>query len=138
MRLILRFVNAGGGGIYQYGPEIPYDYTRHPLPEEDGGLREWLHEHSDRERDKFYFGFDSVDQARAWFYDWKVLVTLQNCGAKLRVYAVPDWAVYVGFAQAVFRIDEAELVAEFPPTRLHDADFEDTIEELDNIVGRWV
>lgn len=138
MRLILRFVNADGGGIYQDGPEIPYDSMRHPLPEEDGGLQEWMETHSYKERELFFFGFDSVDQARAWFYDWKVLVTLQNCGAKLRVYAVQDWAVYVGFAQAVFRIDEAELVAEFQPTALHDENFDDTIEALDNLVGEWV
>lgn len=135
MRLILRFEHEDGTGVYQFGPEIPYDSLRHPLPEEDGGLREWMHEHTYMERQEFFFGFDSVDQARAWFYDWKVLVALQNCGAKLRVYAVPDWAVYVGFAQAVFRIDVAELVTEFQPTALHDADFEDTIEELDNIVA---
>lgn len=133
--MVLRFEHADGTGIYQSGPYIPYDATRHPLPEADGGLRDWVHEHTLEERENFFFGFDSVHQARSWFYDWKVLVTLENYGAKLRVYAVPDWAVYVGYAQTVFRIAEAELVAEFQPTDLHDADFEDTIEELDNLIA---
>lgn len=136
MYLILRFEQADGTGVYQFGPEIPFDEVRHPLPEADGGLQGWLHEHTYMERQAFFFGFDSVYQARSWFYDWKVLETLENHGAKLRVYAVPDWAVYVGFAQTVFRIAEAELVAEFPPTDLHEADFDDTIEELENIVVR--
>ena len=136
MYLILRFEHGEGGGIYQYGPEIPFDATRHPLPEADGGLQEWMNTHTYEERELYFFGFDSVDQARAWFYDWKVLETLENHGAKLRVYAVPDWAVYVGFSQTVFRIDEAELVAEFQPTDLHEDDFYDTIEELENLVVR--
>lgn len=138
MQLILRFEHADGGGIYQYGPEIPYDSVRHPLPECDRGLQEWRRTHTPKERELYFFGFDSVDQARAWFYDWKVLVTLEHYGAKLRVYAVPEWAVYVGFAQTVFRIDEAELVAEFKPTDLHNDTFEDTIEELDNFVAERV
>lgn len=138
MRLILRFEHEDGGGIYQFGPEIPYDELRHPVPERDGGLQEWMDTHTPEERELYFFGFDSVDQARAWFYDWKVLVTLEHYGAKLRVYAVPSWAVYVGFAQTVFRIDEAELVAEFKPTDLHNANFEDTIEELDNFVAERV
>lgn len=136
MQLILRFEHEDGGGIYQYGPEIPYDSMRHPLPEADGGLQEWMDTHTYEERQLYFFGFDSVDQARAWFYDWKVLVTLEHCGAKLRVYAVPDWAVYVGFAQTVFRIDEAELVVEFKPTDLHDADFDGTIAALEDKLDR--
>lgn len=136
MKLILRFEQADGSGIYQGDLYIPYDVTRHPLPEHDGGLQGWMHEHSVIERDKFFFGFDSVDQARAWLYDWKVLVTLEHYGAKLRVYAVPDWAVYVGFAQTVFRIDEAELVVEFKPTDLHDADFDGTIAALEDKLDR--
>lgn len=135
MYLILRFEHADGTGIYQSEPVIPYDATRHPLPQADGGLQVWCDEYSVEERENFFFGFDSVHQARSWFYDWKVLVTLENYGAKLMVYAVPDWAVYVGYAQTVFRIAEAELVAEFQPTDLHDADFEDTIEELDNLIA---
>lgn len=138
MRLVLRFEHMDGEGIYQYGPVIPFDATRHPLPENDGGLQGWLQEYTYLEQVAFFFGFDSVYQARSWFYDWKVLTTLENCGAKLRVYAVPDWAVYVGFAQTVFRKAEAELVAEFQPTDLHDADFEDTIEELDNLIAERV
>ena len=138
MYLILRFEHGEGGGVYQYGPEIPFDEVRHPLPENDGGLRDWIHEHTFLEQQAFFFGFNSVHQARSWFYDWKVLVTLENYGVKLRVYAVPEGAVYVGFAQTVFRIAEAELVAEFQPTVLHDADFEDTIDKLDNLVAERV
>lgn len=138
MRLVLRFEHADGGGIYQSGPIIPYDSERHPLPECDGGLREWMRDYTFIERELYFFGFDNADQARSWFYDWKVLVTLENYGAKLRVYAVPDWAVCVGFAQTVFRIDEAELVAEFKPTDLHNATFDDTIEELDKLVAERV
>lgn len=132
MRLVLRFEHAQGGGIYQSGPVIPYDSVRHPLPQADGGLQDWIHEHTPKERENFFFGFDSVYQARSWFYDWKVLVRLENYGAKLRVYAVPYWAVYVGYAQTVFRIAEAELVAEFYPTDLHEADFDDKIEKLED------
>lgn len=136
MRLVLRFEQRGGAGIYQCGPEIPFDAARHPLPEADGGLQGWLHEHTRLERQAFFFGFDSVYQARSWFYDWKVLVTLENYGAKLRVYAVPDGDVYVGYAQTVFRIAKAELVAEFRPTDLHEVNFDATLEELENIIVR--
>lgn len=134
MKLILRFEQADGSGIYQGDLYIPYDVTRHPLPEHDGGLQGWMHEHSVIERDKFFFGFDGVDQARAWFYDWEVLVKMEDCGANLRVYAVPDWAVYVGFAQTVFRIAEAEFVAEFDPTALHHPQFDETYTTLYNAV----
>ena len=130
MYVILRFEQADGMGVYQCGPYIPYDATRHPLPVNDGGLQEWRTEYSAEERENFFFGFDSVEQARAWFYDWKVLVTLRDYGAKLRAFVVPDHAVHVGYAQTVFRIRHAELIAEFEPTVLHNENFCDVYDEL--------
>ena len=131
MYVILRFEQADGTGIYQFGgPEIPYDSVRHPLPACDSGLREWRRTHTPEERESFFYGFDSVEQARAWFFDWKVLVTLQNHGAKLRAFVVPDHAVHAGFAQTVFHVCYAKLIAEFDPTMLHDEDFCDVYDEL--------
>jgi len=130
MYVILRFEHADGLGIYQCGPVIPCDVARHPLPACDGGLHVWRDEYSTAERENFFFGFDSVEQARAWFYDWKVLVTLEQHGAKLRAFVVPDHAVHVGYAQTVFKIQHATLIASFNPTELHEADFCDVYEAL--------
>jgi hypothetical protein len=130
MYVILRFEQADGTGIYQSGPCIPYNATRHPPPACDGGLKAWRDKYSAWERENFFFGFDSVEQARAWFYDWKVLLTLKQYGAKLRAYVVPDHAVHVGFAQTVFLIRHAELIAEFDPTELHEDEFCDVYDEL--------
>lgn len=134
MKLILRFEQSDGSGIYQGTTYIPYDVTRHPVPEADQGLREWRLLYTMGEREQFFFGFDGVEQARAWFYDYNVLSTLEAHGCKLVVYAVEDEHVHVGYAQTVFLIVHAELVAEFDPTALHHPQFDETYTALYNAV----
>lgn len=121
-------------GIYQGTSYIPYDAARHPLPESDYGLREWREMHSRSARERFFFGFNSVKQARAWFYNWDVLNIMKEHGGKLVAYAVVDEHVHVGYAQTVFTIEHAVLVAEFDPTDLHHPQFDEIYDALYNAV----
>jgi len=138
-KLILRFEQSDGCGVY-YGGGVANDFIeaeRHPLPEQDGGLREWYEEHTEEGRYNFLFGFGTLAQARAWFYDWDCLESMEGEGDRLKVYAVEndEDAVVVGYSQTVFRIAEAELVAEFNPTDLHHPQFHDTLYALKEAVN---
>lgn len=138
-RLIIRFEQPCGIGVY-YGGGVANMYVelgRHPLPEQDAGLREWLHEYTEEGRSEWFFGFGTLAQARAWFYRWDVLEAMEREGDKLKVYAIEndEDAVVVGYSQTVFRIAEAELVAEFNPTDLHHPQFHDTLHALNEAVN---
>lgn len=138
-RLVLRFEQSDGCGVY-YGGGVANDYVeaeRHPLPEQDGGLRQWYEEHNEEGRYNYLFGFGTLAQARAWFYNWDCLEAMQADGDRLKVYAVEndEDAVVVGYSQTVFRIAEAELVAEFDPTMLHHPEFDTTLDKLYNVVN---
>lgn len=134
MKLILRFEQPDGMGIYQGTSYIPYDAARHPLPESDYGLRKWREMYSRSARERFFFGFNSVKQARAWFYDRNVLNIMEEHGCKLVAYAVEDEHIHVGYAQTVFMIEHAVLVAELDPTDLHHPRFDETYQTLYNAV----
>lgn len=134
MRFILRF-ELNGSGVYQthISGLLKYNRERHPLPSEDGGLREWYAETLEFERDVYFYGFDDLKQARAWFYSQRDIEILTEHGAKLQVYAVPDDAVVVGYTQTVFRITKAHFVAEFDPQHLHHELFDEVLETLYNV-----
>lgn len=134
MKLILRFEQPDGMGIYQGTLYIPYDAARHPLPEADHGLREWRDMYSGSARERFFFGFNSVEQARSWFYNRDVLERMEERECKLVAYAVEDEHIHVGYAQTVFMIEHAVLVAELDPTDLHHPQFDETYDALYNAV----
>ncbi len=138
-RLIIRFEQSDGCGVY-YGGGVANEYVeseRHPIPEQDAGLGKWRQEYTAEDRSEWFFGFGTLAQARAWFYDRECLEAMEEEGNRLKVYAVEDDAdvVVVGYAQTVFRILKAELVAEFNPTDLHHPQFHDTLHALNEAVN---
>lgn len=133
-RLVIRFEQSCGTGVY-YGGGVANNYVefeRHPLPIHDAGLLEWRWEYTEEARYEWFFGFGTLAQARAWFYRWDCLEAMRREGDRLKVYAIEDDAdgVVVGYSQTVFRIAEAELIAEFDPTDLHHPQFQDTLYAL--------
>lgn len=133
MELIIRFETQYDGGIYQdhdTGWAVDYDARHHPLPGQDSGLRDWYRGNNIEARYRYHFGFNSLTQARAWFYNYKWLEKLDILKAKLVIYAVRKQHTVGGFAQAVFLKHEAERIAEFPCVALHEPEFDGTLERL--------
>lgn len=134
MKLVLRFQTNDGVGPYSAGG-VAGDYFNcdaHPLPTHDGGLSHWWRTLSWDDAGQYLFGFCSVDQARAWFYEYECLEAMgEEDGIKLILVAVPDDAVKVGFAQTVFKKHVGVLIAEFEPTALHLPEFEEVYKTLE-------
>lgn len=133
MELIIRFETHYDGGIYQdhdTGWAVDYDARHHPLPGQDSGLRDWYRGNNVEVRHQYHFGFNSLTQARAWFYNYNWLEKLDILKAKLVIYAVRKQHTVGGFAQAVFLKHEAERIAEFPCVALHEPEFDGTLERL--------
>ena len=81
---------------------------RHPVPQDDSLLMESLRKDGFSEPyfPRFRFGFKSIEQLRAWFYDDKILLALEALGFKLAIY---DADVLVGSSQAVI-LDEEHVL----------------------------
>lgn len=133
MELIIRFETYYDGGIYQdhdTGWAVDYDSKKHPLPNQDSGLQQWYQDNDEEERYGYSFGFNSLTQARAWFYNYAWLEKLDVLEAKLVVYAVRQQHIVEGYAQTVFVKREAERIAEFPCVALHNPQFDVTLGNL--------
>lgn len=119
---VYRIEDADGDGVYR-GAVSLYNYPqfnefsqdrRHPVPREDSKLMNALpktaKEPDEFSRDlmtirrkwieSFIFGFSSLGQLRAWFYDDTVLEWLHDNGFKLVAY---EGVAYHGNAQSIIR-----------------------------------
>ncbi len=130
--LILRFETELGHGVYSH-LGVPHDFmneVRHPGPRRDQGLAGWWATNTIEERAQYLYGFDSVKQARSWFYDKEVLQTMQDWGCILKVLYVPEEDIEVGYAQTVFLPGSSKLLETFAPTDLHSRAFPRVIKGL--------
>lgn len=106
MSLIYRIEGPDGKGMYWSAARVPSvcngmqgDY--HPLPEDDSKLQEQMDNVSDM---KIYrFGFDSVEQLRAWVYSDVWLQELHDAGFKLiTLHYKKESDVLVGYTQVMY------------------------------------
>ncbi len=136
MRLVLRFETDDGCGVYSGASSANFyvDSERHPLPEFDAGLAPWWNCSGDDTVCRYLFGFATLEQARAWFYNGECLQAIQHEGCKLVVYAVPGADVIVGYSQTVFNPATAQTVAEFKPLELHNKAFEHILQALNDSI----
>lgn len=108
MRQIFRLEHPASGYKGPYtGPSIKgfhnfSDNRRHPTPLEDSGLRDIWSKFSMVNSKHWMFGFGSFTQFKAWFYNDDILVEAYKAGYVVNVYEVPDIAIHLGNAQAVF------------------------------------
>lgn len=105
--LVYRVVDKDGDSPY-YGNlcdsiGMPCGYsTQHPDPEKDGiGWVNWYE----------YCGFESLVALYNWFGEW--FEELDDAGALVRVYQVPDSEVRKGRKQLVFRLNSSIHVETF-------------------------
>ena len=110
-------MGCGGCGLNS-SPDAP-----HPMPYEDSKLMVSLKLNMASDwwfvRGKYRYGFNSLDQFRAWFYDDKDLIFLHERGFHLSIYDVPQ--VYEGNSQSLI------------PEKFHDAGFIEETKALNTI-----
>lgn len=109
-RLVYRLEHTEtGAGVYDFtSGVVEFDNIRHPLPHTDTKLQSSLY---NKEIYVFYghhFGFSSIDQLRAWFYNDDWLYKLSLKGVVLSVYAAKEY--YGGNSQCVFKKATATLL----------------------------
>jgi len=136
-RLVYRLENASNqrgvytGGGYGVINEWLYEKTgskncaKHPTPSEDSLLTKNCNEANIAPFGGFWrFGFKSMAQLRAWFFDDTILDMLANEGIVFTVYEVTDEKEFIdGNAQIVFHGDchiEANRKLSVSPKRLND------------------
>lgn len=104
---IYRIENSLGEGAYRGRPWVSiedYIYTdtnSHPNPNNDSGLKmnaPHLYNDGYFEASEFFFGFSSISQLKAWFYNDKLLETFDRSGYFL---VELEGEVYHGNAQSV-------------------------------------
>jgi hypothetical protein len=111
MTIVYRLENIAGEGVYACASScIEHDWNRHPMPIEDSLLM-WNLDNSKYPISKCHFGFISLDQLRAWFYNDKWLTNVSEHGVLLSVYDVED--VYIGNTQVVFVRGDVEPVERY-------------------------
>lgn len=90
------------------------DTSRHPTPSRDSKLKETAAHLFDEFGwfcgDTFIFGFESIAQLRAWFYNDEIFSYLDNEGFVL-VEMVGE--IYHGNCQSVIKRSTAEIVKTF-------------------------
>lgn len=102
--------------VWRWGAEGPFDIAgKHPSPDHDSGLRNWWLAHVTRAPDEetldaIRFGFASLEQLHAWFYNDDWFTSMDKNGFHLRIYDVSDDNVIKGRAQVIFYKDAAKLV----------------------------
>lgn len=95
-----------GSGVYDFTTDVvEFDSSRHPLPHFDTKLQSSL---QNRPIYRYHFGFSSIDQLRAWFYNDDWLYKLSLKGVVLSVYAAKEY--YGGNSQCVFKKATATLL----------------------------
>lgn len=130
MGLIYRVERFDGTGPYVGQHELPEKIlpsgftNEHPDPSDDSLLVDRINMQIRREAEDdehyrpvsmfsfimdrgYFFGFNSQDQLRRWFYADEWLVKLDQNGFNLSVYEVPPQYVFVGHTQAVFLREKA-------------------------------
>jgi hypothetical protein len=105
--LVYRIENEHGHGAYRIPVEWrsfsqPYSDTRHPGPSDDPLLRPYWTLMSGRMKDHYFFGFESIEQLKNWFFDREWLEDLHNSGAKLSIYQSNEDDVIYGRTQLIF------------------------------------
>ncbi len=114
--LVYRIETEDGDGPYggaepKWGLNKPYCGDRHPTPEDDSKLRDaWIKIVRDGFSSDWRFGFTSVDQMRAWFYEDDWLVAMHDIGLGLVVYGCSTDEVRLGHTQAVFERGRCDVV----------------------------
>lgn len=115
---IFRIQDQNGEGIYRgrYVRVEDYvcDISRHPTPNRDSKLKETaahlFDESGDFEGIDFIFGFESIVQLRAWFYNDEIFSYLNDEGFVL-VEMVGE--IYHGNCQSIIDGSTAEIVKTF-------------------------
>lgn len=122
---IYRFESSNGAGIYSdinvrmcNMPQISSSYQ--PDPYDDKCLRQNLKNSgfAFADLDKFHFGFNSVEQIKAWFPHKFQLEFLHDNNCHLLVIEIDKMYVIHGDAQVIFRMETVETalkvsIAEF-------------------------
>jgi hypothetical protein len=104
--LFYRVENNNGRGCYQNNQGIiPSGATdRHPMPNKDSLLKEkFPGDISDYFNGNWRFGFESINQFRAWFFNDEWLKSLDRDGFKLSIYDVPASACFFGNSQGIMK-----------------------------------
>lgn len=115
MTKVYRLETEAGIGVYSKGIvfNMGFNPDKHPLPQQDSLLQENLGTRtligSKRKNiPPLHFGFDSLNQMRAWFYHDEWLQIMHENGIVLSVYEAEE--VYLGFSQACFNRETSTLV----------------------------
>lgn len=123
---VYRFETAEGGGVYRGSSYIIWsvvdeDSARHPYPFSDDRLfnarkaaqpanyYDLDHEGQQEWQMTFlaprFFGFESIEHARNWFYEDDWLIHFHKHGIRLAIYEVDDDKVILGDTQCIFMRD---------------------------------
>lgn len=98
------------------------DLSRHPIPEDDSKLLRSFEKLTDEQRfeclriatiSDYHFGFKSIDQFRAWFYDDNVVLWLHNQNYVLTEFEVSTDNCHVGYSQMIAILSECKLVKSY-------------------------
>jgi len=109
--LVYRLEDAKGRGIYRANVSFANDDERHPDPFHDPVLRmDWYG------KSEYYFGFESIDHVREWFYRVSDRRHFRERGIRVVVYDTKDYIC--GAVQMVFRKETAVRVAMLDVLRL--------------------
>jgi len=112
MPLVYRIEDKNGRGPYQgYNLNIPgFCTVEHPAPYTEASLK-WKFL---KNQESWYFGFDSLDQLKRWFYNQQWLETLHEAGLRITVWEVDTSYFRASKTQAVFLRKKAVKVSEQP------------------------
>lgn len=112
---IYRIEDSAGYGAYRHNSSYKFeDDTRHPGPRRDSLLRPaWESLYLAGAHHPYIFGFRDMAQLRYWFHLNEWLEELYTDGFAVTVYEVPDDCVHIGYTQAIFLKEAAELVHRF-------------------------
>jgi hypothetical protein len=121
--IVFRVERVDKVGPYTIGPGTEaqadrYDRLgeRHPLPEEDSGLKGFIIQ------DDHHFGFSSMEQLESWWPkgNWDIFAVYNNKEKnKDRIYGISEYQVppehvEIGDKQLVFRMSESERLTHTP------------------------